>query len=426
MTTGWTASNDTEMAKKKSRKQVASRPASKPQEFNPGRYYRHNKKQIQKVLVYAIVAVTVLSVVWGIYALIINRGVTLTKDEYVALARGHLLRGSYDQAVLNYHKALNADPNDKLIQREHFLARSRDNMSRGSTVDLVLAAAQQLLSDFPTSLVGRVSLAQAFQLRSDLSGMVREGTAARRQAQAEGDMAALLAADLVMGTYYRTEEKQDSAFMVGKEALAAANAINDTFQVALVQAGLGFAAIRLDSMQYAREVFGELLNYEGEAAASFHNVANTGLVDYYHRSKQLDSARVTLDKLRQIIDGGGADATTAYAVQMSGRLLRDSGQLDSAAIQLERSLAIWRNLQSGADVIDNLNDLGSAYRLKQDFYNARKCYMAAGTLAAKFKFDGKDLYTANLNLLFLQELKPDEYVRSGADGKTWAEEFAGK
>ncbi len=412
------------MAKKKSRKQQAARHAQRPQGFNFGRFYRHNKSQIHKVLIYAILTVVGISVIVGGYSLIVNRGATLTKEEYVVLARQHMYQGEYDRAVLNYHKAINADPDDKMIQREHFLARSRDNMSRGSSVELFHAAAQQLLTEFPNSLIGKINVAQALEMRGDVAGMHTLATAARTDALAAGDTTALLAADLILATYYRTEEMQDSAYLIGNEALAAAEAIDDTFHVALVRAGLGFAAIRLDSLALARNVFEDLLKYDGEAAASFHDVANSGLADFYHRLRMNDSARVVLGRLRHIIESGAADGTTAYTLHVLGKVLRDSGQLDSAVTRLSQSLSAWQGLRSVIDVIDNLNDLAATYRLQQDHFNARKYYMAAGNMAEKYSYPAKNKYTADMNLVFLKGLKPEEYVRAGEEGKALADNFA--
>ena len=414
------------MAKKKSRKQQVTRPAQRPQSFSFGRFYRHNKAQIHKGLIYSILVVVGISVIYGVYGLIVNRGVTLTKEEYVVLARQHMYQGEYDRAVLNYHKALNADPNDKMIQREHFLARSRDNMSRGSSVELFHAAAQQLLTDFPNSLIGKVNVAQALEMRGDVAGMHTLAAEARADALAAADTTALLAADLILATYYRTEEMQDSAYLIGNEALAAAVAIDDEFHVALVRAGLGFAASRIDSLLFARSVFEDLLTYNGEAATSFHDVANSGLADYYHRSRMNDSARVVLERLRHVINSGAADGTAAYTLHVLGRVLRDSGQLDSAAARLSQSLSAWQGLRSVVDVIDNLNDLGATYRLQQDHFNARKYYMAAGNMAEKFRYPTKNKYTADMNLVFLKGLKPEEYVRAGEEGKALAGGFTGR
>lgn len=414
------------MSKKKSRRQSTARPRRQQSSFSFGRYYRRNKDQIHKALIYAILVVVGISILWGGYRLIVNRGVTLTKDEYVSLARRNMYQGEFSQAVVNYHKALNADPADKMIQREHFLARSRDNMSRGSTLELFHAAAQQLLTDFPNSLVGQISLAQALEMRGDVPGMHSMASAARSQALESADTIALLAADLVLATYYRTEEMQDSAFTIGGEALAAATAINDPFHVALVRAGLGFAAIRIDSMRFARDVFEDLLAYDGESAAGFHDVANSGLADYYHRSQMNDSARVVLERLRHITSSNAADGTAAYSLHVLGQVLRDTGQLDSAITRLTQSLAAWKGLHSIVDIIDNLNDLAATYRLKQDYYNARKYFMAAGSLAEKFDYQNKNKYTADMNLVFLKALKPEEYLQSGQEGKAWVDDYSGR
>jgi tetratricopeptide (TPR) repeat protein len=243
---------------------------------------------------------------------------------------------------------------------------------------------------------------------------------------AENDTLALMAADLALAMYYRTKEEQDSAFAIGTEALAAARAVNDPYHIALVQGGLGFAAVRIDSLRYAKSVFTDMLAYQGDVAASFHDVAYSGLADYYHRSHMYDSAETALGNLGHVINSSGVDGTRAYSLHVLGRLLRDTGRLDSAATILSKSLELWRSLQSPADVIDNLNDLGSTNRQRQNFFEARKYYMAAGILADKLGFKDKNLYTADMNLLFLKGLKPQEFVRAGDEGKAWAEAFAGK
>lgn len=414
------------MAKKKARKQAAQRPAPRPQPFSFGRFYRHNQVQVYRVLLYIGGGILAIGLIWGAYSLISNYSVSLSKEEYVTLAREQMILGNYDKAVLNYHLALNATPDDKLLQRESYLARSRDNMSRGSSVELVQASAQQLLNDFPNSLLGKISLAQVMGMRGDVSGMYRYGSEARQQAIASNDTLALMAADLALATYYRTKEQQDSAFNIGNEALVAARAVNDPYHIALVEGGLGFAAVRIDSLEFAKRVFNSMLDYQGEVAASFHDVAYSGLADYYHRNRMYDSAKVALGRLGHVINTDGVDGTRAYALHVLGRVLRDTGQLDSAAVILSRSLDLWRTLQSPADVIDNLNDLGSANRMRENFFDARKYYTSAGILADKLGFKDKNLYTADMNLHFLKALKPQDYVRAGDEGKAWAEAFAGK
>ncbi|MGB5137611.1 MAG: hypothetical protein WBP29_03665, partial [Candidatus Zixiibacteriota bacterium] len=285
------------MAKKKSRRQTTPRPQPRRQSFSLGRYYRHNKAQIQKSLLYAGAVIVGIVAIWGGYSLIVNREVTLTKEEYVVLARRQMMLSDFDVAVLNYHKALNADPDDKLIQREYFLARTRDNMSRGGTLDIVHSAANQLANEFPSSLVGQVTMAQVFELRGDIDAMSRLAHGALEQARGENDSTAILAADLVLANAYRSSEKQDSAFIVGTEALAAAIAVGDTFHIALARAGLAFAAVRVDSMDLAKSIFTKLLDYRGESSESFRNLALSGMSDFYQRAGMLDSARATLTQL---------------------------------------------------------------------------------------------------------------------------------
>lgn len=414
------------MSKKKTRRRVQPHPTPRQQSFSLGRYYRHNRAQILKTLTYVFGGIAAIAAIWAAYSFIVNREVTLTKEQYMTLARQDFLLGNYEQSVLNYHRAQNQDPNDKILQREYFLAKSRDAMSSGSPVDVVLSASQQLMMDDPNSLIGKISLAQVHEIRGDVNGMHNFATQAREQARQIGDTVAILASDVVLATYYRSIERQDSAFYAGREALECARAINQPFYIALASAGMGFAAMRIDSLDAAHAIFEELLSYTGESDVSYREVANAGLADYFHRVKNFDSTQIVLNRLNHVINSMNTDGTAAYACHVYGRLLRDTGRLDSAIVFLDRSLQIWSTLQSSTDVIDNLNDLARTYRLKDDYFNARKNFMAAGTLADKYQYPGKNLYTADLNLVFLKNLKPAQYVEAGDEGKAWAERYSGR
>ncbi len=406
------------MAKKKTQ----ARPAPAPR-FNLGRWYRHNKKAVHRGLIYAIATVAVVAVLWVGYFALANRGVTLTKDEYVALARRAFSLGYFDQAILNYHKAQNAAPDDALVARESFMARQRENLGRGGSFDLALAASYQVIADHPESIVGCVSLAQLFEMRAQADSMTYYAQAALQRAQVRSDYAATTAAHLLLAAKYRTIDQQDSMFVHGRLALEAAIADGDTFQVAFCRAGLGFSALRIDSLELAEQLFRELLAYRGRNGADVNDIGNAGLADYFQRRGALDSALVFLEPLREEISGNLVDATTAYAARILGRVLRDRGQYDAAGEVFARSLEMWRTLRSESDVIDCLNDVAENYRLKRDLFNARKHYMAAGNLAKEVGLPKRDMYSADLNLVFLQNLKPDDYRRAGEEGIALARQY---
>jgi tetratricopeptide (TPR) repeat protein len=406
------------MAKKKAQ----ARPAPAPR-FNLGRWYRHNKKAVHRGLIYAIAIVAGAAVLWVGYFALANRGVTLTKEEYVALARRAFSLGYFDQAILNYHKAQNAAPDDVRVARESFMARQRENLNRGGSFDLALAASYQVLAEHPESIVGCVSLAQLFEMRAQADSMEHYARTALQRAQIQDDHAATMATHLLLAAKFRTIDQQDSMFIHGRQALEAATADGDTFQVAFCRAGLGFSALRIDSLDLAERLFRELIDYRGRNGADVNDIGSAGLADYFQRRRELDSALVYLEPLREEIGSNLVDATTAYAARILGRVLRDQGQYDAAGEVLARSLEMWRTLRSESDVIDCLNDVAENFRLKRDLFNARKHYMAAGNLAKEVGLPRRDKYSADLNVVFLQSLKPDEYRRAGEEGIALARQY---
>ncbi len=406
------------MAKKKAQARPA--PATG---FNLGRWYRHNKKAVHRGLVYAIAIVAGAAVLWIGYFALANRGVTLTKEEYVALARRAFANGYFDQAILNYHKAQNAAPDDELVAREMFMARQRENLSRGGSFELALAASYQVVADDSESIVGRLSVAQLFEMRAQADSMAHYAHAALVRAQARNDHAATTAAHLLFAAKFRTIDQNDSMFSHGRRALEAAVADGDTFQIAFCKAGLGFSALRVDSLNLAEQLFRDLRAYRGRNGADVNDIGSSGLADYFQRRGELDSALVYLEPLREEIGSNLVDATTAYAARILGRVLRDQGQYDAAGEVLARSLEMWRTLRSESDVIDCLNDVAENYRLKRDLFNARKHYMAAGNLAKEVGLPRRDKYSADLNVVFLQNLKPDDYRRAGEEGIALARQY---
>jgi hypothetical protein len=104
--------------------------------------------------------------------------------------------------------------------------------------------------------------------------------------------------------------------------------------------------------------------------------------------------------------------------------LRDKGDLPNAILRLNASLVAWQSLRDQADLIDNLNDLAKAYSLQKDYFNTRKYYIAAATLAVKYVLTTKDDYDADMDSRFLRELSQDEYLRAGNEGTALAQQYS--
>ncbi len=408
------------------RKKSAAPPVSRPRSHSGiGRWYRHNKARVQRFLVIGILAVAALILIVVGLRYVLGRGERMSKADLISLGREKLLLGYFDDAILNYHKASNLDPNDPLLQREYRLARQRSTVSNRGSLDQTFLTAHEVLQLDSRSLVATVCLAQYFEMRNLPDSLRHYAHRARDLALQSGDRAGQVASGLLLATYFRTFDRQDSVLVYDREALAAATTIGDTLQIAFASASLGFAAVRLDSLEAARELFTMLVDYRGQNREAYVEIGRTGLADYFHRSRQYDSALVYLRALQTKIERGAVDGTTAYATSVFGRVMRDRGDHEMAITLLLGAQQNWESLRSTPDIIDNLNDLAKAYRAKNDFFNARKYYLAAGKLAGTAKLPHKDQYTADLNLLFLKNLKSDEYVRAGAEGEELATRLQG-
>ena len=120
----------------------------------------------------------------------------------------------------------------------------------------------------------------------------------------------------------------------------------------------------------------------------------------------------------------GISEVSTLASQVLGCALRDKGDLPNAISRLSSSLASWQSLRRQADLVDNLNDLARAYLLQKDYFNARKYYIGAATLAVKYNLTTKDDYDDDMDARYLKSLSQVEYLLAGTEGTTLAKQYS--
>lgn len=398
----------------------------RPQKGKPASRRRRSTSFISRLrehlrsLLIAAVAILILitAAVWFLTR-------TADIDALIAEGRAKLMLGSLAEAEALYHKALNEHPNDPVARREILLARLRAGVIRGNPADRALAVAEQAVAAEPEAAFPYVLTAQIHETTGDL----HHAAAFARQALAlcaeQPDAVAEYAASSILAGFYRDQEHFDSALTVSRRSLQLAESIEDNFHLAMASVAVGIAALRVDSLELARQLLAPLRDYEGVSKTEFRAVGWLALADAYQRAGSFDSARVSLEAASQLGLDRVSAGLAAYAALIRGRVWRDTGEYDQAITEFNASLATSHQLGNRGDIIDVLNDLARCYQLKGDLFNARKYYMAAGNLAKTSNLPGKDLYTADLNLRFHQALTQQQFQLAGSEGLELARFYSG-
>ena len=413
------------MSRKGRRKQQAKakRPAPPPS-FTLGRFYRFHRETFHKVFSYTGLAVGAIAVIVVAIWLLQRRSTSLTKSDYLREARKSLALGYFDQAVVSYHQAENADPADEKIKREISMARTRAELSQGGQISRAIDAAAQVLADDSTLAIAHAGLAQLHSGLGNLKLGMSYARAALRFGEAEGDIPSTLAASLVLESGYRQTDVLDSAVAFGEQAVDQAHVVGDRTNLALAEVGAGFSLLRQDKLEKGRLFFEDVIAMSGGGNSYFDRIAKVGLADYFFRAGLYDSAIFYASP----IESGSTDSTpnelSALASQVLGKTLRGKGDLTNALLKLNSSLVSWQSLRSQAYLIDNLNDLAETYYAQKDYFNARKYYYAAARLADKYGFVKKDHYDANMNLRFLKFLSQVDYLRAGDEGSALVAQYS--
>jgi hypothetical protein len=413
------------MSRKGKRKQQAKakRPAPPPKP-TLGRYYRHHRETIHKVLRWAgITAGAVVLVALAVF-LLQKHSISLTKSDYLKEARKRMALGYFDQAILSYHQAENADPADKTIPVETAMARARIDLLQGGSASRAIGATAQVLVDDSTLAFAHAGLAQLLARQGNLKDAISHSYATLRYFPAQKDTPSALAVALILAEHYRHADQFDSAAAYGEMAIDYATVVGDPLHLMLAKSDLGLAKLRQGQLEQGRLFFEDLLARVGNSGPYYEGLGKVGLADFFQRSGNPDSAIYYAQSTENALVTSGPNEVSAYSAQVEGRSLRDRGDLVNSVAKLQNSLSNWVALRSQADLIDCANDLAISYYDQKDYFNARKYYYVAAKLAAKYGFAAKDRYGADMNLRFLKNLSQDQYLAAGNEGDALVKQYS--
>jgi hypothetical protein len=400
----------------------AKRPARPKPTF--GLYYRHNIETFHKIFRWAGIVICAAALVFITIVMVNKLGGSVTKVDYLREARKNFVLGYFDRAVLSYHQAENADQAETKIKDETAMARAWADTMQGGGIDRALKATLQVLATDSTLVVVHVGLAQLYSRLGNFEGTMPHAYSALKLAAAASDTPSALAASLVLESCYRQTDLIDSAAIYGEQAVTYANAVGDPPSFLSAESGAGFNTLRQGKLEKGRLFFEDILARAATGGSLYENVGKAGLADYFHRSGNYDSASFYAVTVINALANYEVSEVSALASQILGRALRDKGDLPNAISRLSGSLASWQSLRHQADLIDNLNDLAAAYLLQKDYFNARKYYFTAKTLAAKYEFSKKNHYGADMNIRFLKFLSQTEYLRAGTEGTALVQQYS--
>ena len=241
-------------------------------------------------------------------------------------------------------------------------------------------------------------------------------------AQAAEDACAGTAAAVLLSSYFRQREIFDSAQHYGHVSVDFALQTQDTFDLLIAKSSLAYSTIALDSLAQAKLLAWETMEQAGAAYPGFIDLANNCLADYFRRSEQYDSslsyANLTLAR-NPVYQ---STPTVAHACQIAGQAHLGLENFEAAEEKLKQAASAWRAITSYADLITTYNALGDLYRQDQDYFRARKYYLAATQLAEKYGLGHKGRYDINMNNIFLGRLESEAFLRSGAEAETLVKE----
>lgn len=399
---------------KKRQQQKAKRPP-KPQ-FSLGRYYRHYRQNFHQIFKWAAIGAGAIAIVAVAVIVIGKSGTSRTKAELIRLARRDFVLGHADHAVLNYHQAENVDPTDKELKAETAMARAFADMMLSGRAEQPLATAQSLLSNDSTVAVAHAGLAQLYQRLSNPQKSVNHAYAALRFASADNDTPTVMAASMVLESYFRHMDMLDSAAKYGEQSVSLAATAGDATNLIFAEAGAGMTFLKQGNQERARLLFEDVLAKVPSGSAVMVGLGKTGMAEYYFATGKLDSAAALAREVVGSLTNTKGSEVFARANYILGRTLKAQGDLPGAVSNLTSSLSAFASMGLQSELVDNLNDLASTYLLQKDYFNARKHLYVAARLADKYKFVGKDHYDADMNVRFLSYLSQDEYLRAAREG----------
>ncbi len=405
---------------RKKKPQAKTRPRKK--RSSPGRIWQQYSGRILKTLMVVVPAILLLVAAYFLITYFSSAGRTERANEFISEARESLLRNRYEDAQLAYHQALNANPDDQALKREQTMFRQRAAVARGGSVKNAIAAVEAVLTYDSSSTIGHLLLAQLFNRQGELSGLYEHGSRALELARAEDDLCAGTAAGVLLNSYFRQRENFDSAYHYGSVSANFAEQTEDTFDLLIAKSGLAYSALSLDSLDLAKSLAWESMERAGAAYPGFLDLANNCLADYFRRTKQYDSSLSYANLTLARNPGYQANPTVAHATQIAGQAQLGLENFEAAEENLKQAASAWRTLAGYTDLITTYNALGDLHLRREDYFQARKYYLAATQLAEKYGLGHKGRYDINMNNIFLGRLESEAFLRSGQEAETLVEE----
>jgi tetratricopeptide (TPR) repeat protein len=387
-------------------------------------YYRQYNETFHKIFRWLGIAAGAAALVVIAILIIKKLGVSTTEADYLREARRNFVLGYPDRALLGYRQAEYADQADTKIKDEAAMARAWADTTQGGQSQHALDATLQVLATDSTLAVAYVGLAQLYSRSGNFKQAIPHAYSALKFATPANDTPSTLAASLVLESCYRQIDQIDSAAIYAKQAVDLANIVGDPPSFLSAESGAGFCTLRQGKFEKGKLFFEDILFKAATGGSPYENMAKVGLADYFQSSGNHDSASFYAAAVVKTLANSGASEVSALASQILGCALRDRGDLPNAISRLNSSLASWQILRRQADLINNLNDLAEAYLLQKNYFNARKYYVGAATLAVKYNLTTKDDYDADMDTRYLKSLQQEEYLRAGTEGTELAKQYS--
>jgi hypothetical protein len=409
------------MTKKQKKKRPSHKQTAKHRRRSSGSLWQRHQTSMRRLMIWGIPVIVVLLGVTLVFSYMQGKQNAKEKVEYTYLAHQQLLRGELNEAEVSYHIAQNADPHDKQLSREATMLQAKKTLATGGSLDNAIAAANTVLAYDSNSVVAQVTLAMLYNREGDVSKVEKFAGLAYTNAKSKSDTLAMLMASISLSSYFRQVRQPDPAYAYARKADSLAEMTGDTFDLAMAKSTLAFSALKVDSLEQAKNLFQRVEQLSGQVYQPFFDLAQVGLSEYFFLAGEYDSCIVHATYVENLYKGLAAPNTNyASAIYYEGKALAAKGEDQKAIEKLLESAQAWQALSGYSDLIDNINDLGDLYLREKDYANARKYYLAAAKVEKSYGLPQQSKLDIDLNNLFLQNLTKEDYVRAGKEGDSLA------
>jgi tetratricopeptide (TPR) repeat protein len=411
------------VAKKKKKKRTPRKPLRRGGKRKLTSFWRRRRETIRKAIIWGLAPAALLVGAVLVISYFSSRAHQREMLVHLDIAREQFLRSDFAEALLSYHRAQNEVPSNKGLTREATMIRERANLGSGGSVANAIAAADYVLKHDSSSVIAHLNLAQLYNGLGKLPSVLKHAHSGLQEASVAADTLAMLTAAYTLAYTFRQMEALDSAYHYNRRAVQWASTTGVTYDLALAESGLGFTALKMDSLELAARLFAEVEELGGAAYERLFDLSQLGWADYYYRVGNYDSCLVRASYVENLYRDQPYNANAAYAAYLIGRALAGEGKNDEGIIWLEEAADSYRAICGYSPLIDTFNDLARIHLEEREYAAARKYYLAASRLARAYGVPDKGKLDVNINNLFLDRLTSAEYVAAGDAGERLAEEI---